>query len=140
MEHTLDTNVFHPIGAIRSPYLTIGDAPHQGAFSDAECTIEIYPAYAKELCDVDHHDHLIVLYWLDRADRTRLMAVHPHTMTEHGVFATRSPNRPNPIGLSVLRLKRREENMLIVTGLDALDVTPVLDIKPFSRSIDCLDG
>jgi formylmethanofuran dehydrogenase subunit E len=116
------------------------DAPHQGAFSDAECTVEIYPDYAPGIRDVEGHDHLIILYWLDRADRTRLTAVPPHTLTEHGVFATRSPNRPNPIGLAVVQLKRREVNLLIVTGLDALDGTPVLDIKPFSLGIDCPEG
>jgi len=140
MEQATDAITLRPIGIVRSPYRAMEDAPHQGAFSDAECTVEIYPDYAPGIRDVEGHDHLIILYWLDRADRTRLTAVPPHTLTEHGVFATRSPNRPNPIGLAVVQLKRREVNLLIVTGLDALDGTPVLDIKPFSLGIDCPEG
>jgi len=127
-----------PIGIIRSPYLRRGDAPRQGRFSDKESAIEVLPAYMEGLGDVELHPHLIVLYWLDRADRDTLRATPPGTSTEHGVFATRSPDRPNPIGFAVVDLIRREGTRLVVRGLDALDGTPLLDIKPYSAATDCI--
>jgi tRNA (adenine37-N6)-methyltransferase len=127
-----------PIGVIRSPYIWRGDAPRQGRLSDKESAIEVLPAYAEGLHDVEHHPHLIVLYWLDRADRDTLKATPPGTRTEHGVFATRSPDRPNPIGFAVVDLIRRDGTRLVVRGLDALDGTPLLDIKPYSSATDCV--
>jgi formylmethanofuran dehydrogenase subunit E len=131
-----------PIGIIRSPYATMADAPHQGRFSDQESEIIIDEAYSTGLTDVEHHPHLIVLSWLDRAERNTLTAIPPHDPhhREHGVFATRSPHRPNPIGLCVVELIGRNGRTLRVRGLDALNGTPVLDIKPFSRGIDCVPG
>jgi formylmethanofuran dehydrogenase subunit E len=127
-----------PIGTIHSPYKIPEDAPRQGRFSDADSVIEIYEPYVPGLRDVERGKHLVVLYWLDRADRTALAATPPHTGIEHGVFATRSPHRPNPIGLSVVDLVRRENNRLVVRGLDALDKTPVVDIKWYSSGLDCI--
>jgi formylmethanofuran dehydrogenase subunit E len=127
-----------PVGIIHSPFREHGDAPRQGRFSDVECIIEILPEFTEGLQDVEHHPHLIILYWLDRSDRTALRATPPHTGIENGVFATRSPNRPNPIGYGVVDLIRREGNRLFVQGLDALDGTPVLDIKPYLAGIDCV--
>jgi tRNA-Thr(GGU) m(6)t(6)A37 methyltransferase TsaA len=126
------------IGIIHSPYLQQGDAPRQGRLSDKESTIEVLPAYTGGLQDVELHPHLIVLYWLDRADRNTLKATPPGTHTEHGVFATRSPDRPNPIGFAVVDLLRRDGNRFVVRGLDALDGTPLLDLKPYSAGIDCV--
>ena len=128
--------VVTPIGTIRSPYQTREDAPRQGRFSDALITLEILPEFTEGLQDVEQQPHLIVLYWLDRANRTALKAIPPHTDIEHGVFATRSPDRPNPIGICIVELVRREGNQLFVRGLDALDGTPLLDIKPYSAAID----
>lgn len=127
-----------PIGIIHSPYKIYGDAPRQGRLSDTESIIEIFSPYTDGLCDLEEHKHLIVLYWLDHADRTKLTATPPHTGKEHGVFATRSPSRPNPIGFAVADLMRRESNRLIVRGLDAFDKTPVLDVKPYFRDLDCV--
>jgi formylmethanofuran dehydrogenase subunit E len=127
-----------PIGVIHSPFRTYDDAPRQGRLSIEESTIEICNPFTEGLRDAEDHKNLIVLYWLDRADRNKLTATPPGTSTEHGVFATRSPNRPNPIGFAVVDLIRREDNRLIVRGLDALDGTPVLDIKPYSAEIDCV--
>ena len=121
-----------PLGIIHSPFQARGDAPRQGRFSDEIITLEILPEFTEGLQDLEQHPHLIVLYWLDRADRTALKATPPHTGIEHGVFATRSPDRPNPIGIGIVDLVRREGNRLFVRGLDALDGTPVLDIKPCS--------
>lgn len=126
------------IGFVRSPYKTLSEAPHQGRDSDRESEIVIDEEYVTGLKDVDHHPHLIVLCWFDRADRARLTATPPHLSTEHGVFATRSPNRPNPIGFCVVDLLQRDGRTLCVRGLDAVDGTPVLDIKPYSRGIDCV--
>ena len=85
---------------------------------------------------MEQQPHLIVLYWLDRSNRTALKAIPPHTGIEHGVFATRSPDRPNPIGICVVDFVCREGNQLFVRGLDALDGTPLLDIKPYSAVLD----
>jgi len=130
----------NPIGIVRSPYATMADAPHQGRFSDQESEIIIDEAYSIGLTDIEHHPHLIVLSWLDRAERNTLTAIPPHDLhhREHGVFATRSPHRPNPIGLCVVDLIKRNGRTLRVRGLDVIDGTPVLDIKPFSRGIDCV--
>jgi formylmethanofuran dehydrogenase subunit E len=128
--------VVTPIGIIRSPYLSRDDAPRQGRFSDALVTLEILPEFAEGLQDIEQEPHLIVLYWLDRSNRTTLKAIPPHTGVEHGVFATRSPDRPNPIGICVVDFIRREGNKVLVRGLDALDGTPLLDIKPYSAPLD----
>jgi formylmethanofuran dehydrogenase subunit E len=128
--------VVTPIGIIRSPYLSRDDAPRQGRFSDALVTLEILPEFAEGLQDIEQEPHLIVLYWLDRSNRTTLKAIPPHTGVEHGVFATRSPDRPNPIGICIVDFIRREGNKVLVRGLDALDGTPLLDIKPYSAPLD----
>jgi len=127
-----------PIGVMHSPYRTKGDALHQGRLSTAASEIEIFPEYVEGLKDVAELPHLIILYWLDRADRRTLTAIPPHSEKEHGVFATRSPNRPNPIGFAVIDILSIDGTRLIVRGLDAFDGTPVLDIKPYSPEIDCV--
>jgi tRNA (adenine37-N6)-methyltransferase len=129
-----------PIGFVRSPYTTMADAPHQGRFSDQESDIVIYHAFGAGLRGIEHHPNLIVLSWFDRAERNRLTAIPPHDpqQREQGVFATRSPNRPNPIGFCVVDLIERNGRILRVRGLDAIDGTPVLDIKPYSHGIDCV--
>ncbi|HDR73880.1 MAG TPA: tRNA (N6-threonylcarbamoyladenosine(37)-N6)-methyltransferase TrmO [Methanoculleus sp.] len=129
-----------PIGVIRSPYRVQGDAPRQGRLRDTTATIEIFEEYAPGLRDVEHCTHLFVLYWLDRADRTLLSATPPGAGESRGVFATRSPNRPNPIGLGIVNLLGMEGSTLTVQGLDALDGTPVLDLKPYVSSLDCISG
>ncbi|HVP94087.1 MAG TPA: tRNA (N6-threonylcarbamoyladenosine(37)-N6)-methyltransferase TrmO [Methanoregulaceae archaeon] len=127
-----------PIGVVHSPYKTRKEAPHQGRFSDAVSEIEIFDPYAEGLGDVEKHRHLIVLSWFDQSDRTVLRATPPHTGIEHGVFATRSPERPNPVGLCVVELVERNGTTLNVRGLDSIDGTPVIDIKPYSPGIDCI--
>lgn len=127
-----------PIGVIHSPYQSKGDAPHQGRLSPTAMEIEIFPEYADGLQAIALLSHLIILYWLDRADRHILTAIPPYSNKEHGVFATRSPNRPNPVGLAVIDLLSIDGTRLMVRGLDALDGTPVLDIKPYSAEIDCV--
>ena len=125
-----------PVGYVRSPFKERGDAPRQGRMSDTVSTIVIADQYADALMDIEKKSHLFVLSWFDRSDRTALRATPPHEGVEHGVFATRSPNRPNPIALSLVDLVSREGNVLTVRGLEAFDGTPVLDIKPYSPEID----
>ena len=134
------TWVIRPIGVIHTPYKVMGDAPHQGRFSEEICEIEIFREYEKGLKDIETCSHLIVLYWLDRSDRSVLQGCTPHDSEIHGVFATRSPNRPNPIGFSVVELVEKEKNVLKVRGLDALDNSPLLDIKPYSSELDAILG
>ncbi|WP_440951396.1 tRNA (N6-threonylcarbamoyladenosine(37)-N6)-methyltransferase TrmO [Methanosphaerula subterraneus] len=126
------------MGYVRSPYKEKQDAPQQGRMSDTVSEIVIDEHYLPGLEDVETRSHLIVLSWFDRADRTLLRATPPHRKIEHGVFATRSPDRPNPVALSVVDLLGRDGNMLRVRGLDALDGTPIVDIKPYSPDIDCV--
>lgn len=126
------------IGVIHSPYQVKGDAPRQGRLSPATSEIEIFPEYAEGLKDIVERPHLIIMYWLDRAERGTLTAIPPYSKEEHGVFATRSPDRPNPIGFAVTDLLGIDGTRLTVRGLDALDGTPVLDIKPYSPEIDCI--
>lgn len=127
-----------PIGYVRSPYKEKTDAPRQGRLSDTISEIVIDEPYLPGLEDIEKKSHLIVLSWFDRADRSALRARPPHEKVEHGVFATRSPNRPNPVALSVVDLLSRDGNVLRIRGLDALDGTPVVDIKPYSPDIDCV--
>jgi tRNA-Thr(GGU) m(6)t(6)A37 methyltransferase TsaA len=129
----------YPIGVVHSPYKARNEAPHQGRFSGTVSDIEIFDAYVVGLNDVEKHHHLIVLSWFDQSDRNVLRATPPHTGIEHGVFATRSPERPNPIGLCVVDLVERKGTILKVRGLDSIDGTPVIDIKPYSPGIDCID-
>jgi tRNA-Thr(GGU) m(6)t(6)A37 methyltransferase TsaA len=140
MEDILDAEtmnfIIQPIGYVRSPYKENNDAPRQGRLSDAISEIVIDEQYLPGLEEIEKKTHLIVLSWFDRADRTILKATPPHEKIEHGVFATRSPNRPNPVGFSVVDLLSRNGNVLRVRGLDALDGTPIVDIKPYFPDID----
>jgi tRNA-Thr(GGU) m(6)t(6)A37 methyltransferase TsaA len=127
-----------PIGVIHSPYKQRGDAPRQGRLSDNEIALEIYPQFAAALKDITRCSHLIVLYWGDRANRETLQSRTSFSDVPVGVFSSRSPNRPNPIAFCVADLIRQEDNRLIVRGVDALDGSPLLDIKAYAPAIDCL--
>jgi tRNA (adenine37-N6)-methyltransferase len=126
-----------PIGYIRSPYTQTSSIPKGlGAKHDAEGTIELLREFEQGLKDIEGFSHLFVLWVFDRADGSSLIATPPSDESRpHGVFATRSPRRPNPIGLSVVELLRRDGPILHVRGVDMLDRTPVLDIKPYLSSI-----
>jgi len=126
------------IGIIRSPYHTPADAPRQGRLSSIPSKIEIFEEFVAGVGDLGGFSHIFVLYWLDRADRNTLSATPPGTTGTRPVFTTRSPHRPNPIGIAVARVVGIEGNIITVTGLDALDGTPVLDIKPYSPGIDSI--
>ena len=127
---------FNPIGFVNSPYKQKKSAPKQGKFRQDTSYITIDPKYSSGLKDVEQASHLIILYWGHQSDRTNLQNVTPWGTEPKGVFACRTPNRPNPIAFCVVELLEREENQLTVCGLDALDGSPVLDIKPYSKNID----
>jgi tRNA-Thr(GGU) m(6)t(6)A37 methyltransferase TsaA len=127
-----------PVGTVRSPLVEPRQAPKQGRESGPEAVVEILPAYAGALEGLADGDELLVLCWMHLARRD-LLRVHPRgdaANPERGVFATRSPVRPNPIAVEAVRLVRREGLRLIVRGLDAVDGTPVLDIKPRRHRLD----
>ena len=126
------------IGVIHSSYKSLSDAPRQGRLRDITAEIELFTEYIPGLRDVDTCTHLFVLYWLHRADRSLLSATPPGTSTPRGVFATRSQHRPNPIGIGIVNLLGVRGGVLTVKGLDAVDGTPVLDIKPYVSSLDCV--
>lgn len=128
------------IGRIYSPYKTKDEAPSQGKFSSKVATIEIKPAYKKGLQDIANLSHILVLYWQDQSDRSVLTAQPPFADRSFGVFATRSPNRPNPIALCTCELVSIQGNKLTVKGLDALDGSPLLDIKPYAPQLDTVES
>ena len=125
-----------PIGHVRSPFKTTSEIPKGlGAQHDAEGALEILPEFETGLTDIDGFSHLIVLWVFDRATGFDLIGTPPCDNRPHGVFATRSPRRPNPIGLTVVELLSREGRNLRVRGVDMLDGTPILDVKPYLSSI-----
>lgn len=127
---------YTPIGFVRSPYSETAAIPKgPGAQHDAEGVIEIRPQLEAGLTDIEGFSHLYVIWVFDRAEEGDLMAQPPTADRPHGVFATRSPRRPNPIGLTVVQLIRREGRQLHVRGVDMLDGTPVLDIKPYLSNV-----
>ena len=131
-----DAFTMRRIGLVRSPYTETTQIPKgRGAKHDAEGVLEIEPALELGLTDIEGFSHLYVLWVFDRAAGYDLLGTPPTDTRPHGVFATRSPRRPNPIGLTVVQLLRREGPRLFVRGVDMLDGTPILDIKPYLTSI-----
>jgi len=125
-----------PIGFVRSPHAETGQIPKGcGATHTAEGVLEILPEYAQGLIDIEGFSHLFVIWVFHRTQGYDLLGKPPTDDRSHGVFATRSPRRPNPIALSVLELIRRDGAHLYVRGLDMLDGTPILDIKPYLSSV-----
>jgi len=125
------------IGWIRSPFKEPAGTPIQPAFSEAtQGTVEVLAEYAEALSDLDGFERIWLLYWLDRAPVPRLRVVPFRDKVERGLFATRAPCRPNPIGLSCVRLLGVRDNLLTVGGVDILDGTPLLDIKPYVPEYD----
>ena len=138
MAEKISPMVLFPMGVIHTPYKRREDIPRQGRLSEEICQIEVYPEYEEGLKDIDQCTHLFILFWLHLGDRNRLLATPPHSKEEHGVFATRSPNRPNPIAIDIVRLLKVEGNRLTVKGMDALDGSVILDIKPYFTDMDSI--
>ncbi|HXU14147.1 MAG TPA: tRNA (N6-threonylcarbamoyladenosine(37)-N6)-methyltransferase TrmO [Terriglobales bacterium] len=125
-----------PIGFIHTPYQATSEIPKgYGAKHQAEGALDVLPEFEAGLTDVEGFSHLFVLWEFDRSEGFDLFGKPPIDDRPHGVFATRSPRRPNPIALTVVELLRREGGKLHVKGVDMLDGTPILDIKPYLSSI-----
>ncbi len=128
---------FQPIGVIHSPLETLGGNPVQPSFSNVEGTIEIFEEYVEGLKDLEGFEFIICLTYFHLVKaHVRLQSITHWDNIKHGIFAIRSPWRPNQIGFSILNLLTLEKNILRVKNLDLIDQTPVLDIKPFIPSID----
>lgn len=124
------------IGHIRSLYSDSSQIPKGlGAKHHAEGELELLPEFEGGLADIEGYSHLIVLWVFDRSEGYELIFTPPTDDKPHGVFSTRSPRRPNAIGLTVVELLRKEGRRLFLRGIDMLDGTPVLDIKPYTSSI-----
>jgi tRNA-Thr(GGU) m(6)t(6)A37 methyltransferase TsaA len=128
------------IGRISTPSTRREECPKNSRQSDAVCTIAVDARYAAALAGVESCSHLLVLYWMDKAPRNLVLQAPRHENEQRGTFALRSPARPNPIAVSVARLLHIEGNVLSVVGLDCLDGTPLLDIKPYFASTDAFPG
>jgi tRNA-Thr(GGU) m(6)t(6)A37 methyltransferase TsaA len=125
-----------PIGFVSSPYKDTAEIPKGlGAKHEADGMLRILPEFELGLTDIEGFSHLFVIWEFDRSQRFELLGTPPSDNRPHGVFATRSPRRPNPIGLTVVELLRRDGALLHVRGVDMLDGTPILDIKPYLSSI-----
>lgn len=124
------------IGFVRSPHTETSQVPKGlGARHETEGVLEILPQFEEGLKDIEGFSHLFVIWVFDRSEGFHLVSSPPTDARPHGVFATRSPFRPNPIGLTVVQMLRREGRLLYVKGVDMLDGTPILDIKPYLSSI-----
>ncbi|TAK49170.1 MAG: tRNA (N6-threonylcarbamoyladenosine(37)-N6)-methyltransferase TrmO [Xanthobacteraceae bacterium] len=137
LPETFDAGVYF-IGRIRTPWTTRGECPKNAAESDAVCTIELDPRWEAGLESVATCTHLLVLYWMDRARRDLVIQIPRHYGERRGTFSLRSPVRPNPIAASVVRLVKVDSCRLTVVGLDCIDGTPLIDIKPYFASSDAV--
>jgi tRNA-Thr(GGU) m(6)t(6)A37 methyltransferase TsaA len=132
----METWTVRTIGVIHSPFSEAHQVPRGlGAKHDEVGVLEIVPEFELGLTDIEGFSHLYVLWVFNRSEGYELMGTPPCDTQPHGVFASRSPYRPNPIGLTVVRLLGREGNLLRVRGVDMLDGTPILDIKPYLSSV-----
>ena len=132
--------VMHEIGVIHTPCTDKSQTPIQSSRSQVNGLVEVYPQFAEGLQDLEGFSHIILLYaYLESSGY--LLIVKPFLDDQlHGLFATRYPDRPNPIGLSVVRLLKRRDNILEIEGVDMLDDTPLLDIKPYVPEFDIRTG
>lgn len=136
---TRESFTMRPIGFVRSPYSETSQIPKGlGATHTATGDLEINRELEEGLTDIEGFSHLIVVWVFDRAEGFELLGRPPSDDRPHGVFATRSPRRPNPIGLTIVQLEGRSGNRLHVRGIDMLDGTPILDIKPYLSNVNDL--
>ena len=137
LPNAFDAGVFF-IGRIRTPWPRREDCPKNARESDAVCKIEVDGRWAPALRDIESCSHLLVLYWMHEARRDLVLQVPRHYGKQRGTFALRSPVRPNPIAASVVKLVGVEGPALSVIGLDCLDGTPLIDVKPYFASTDAV--
>jgi tRNA-Thr(GGU) m(6)t(6)A37 methyltransferase TsaA len=134
---TVTTIVYQPIGVVHSPFKGTENVPIQPTAADGICgTVEVFGEFAAGLKDVEGFSHVILLYHFHRVTQVRLSVIPFLDRESRGVFATRAPSRPNPIGLSIVRLLNIEGNVLHIENVDILDGTPLLDIKPYVPAFD----
>ena len=139
-QDTIAEITYRPIGVFHTPYTPKTGAPRQGILiPEAKGTIEIFPIYKSALTTLGLFEYIIVLYHFNEVEKWEPTVYPPAANHEHnfGLFSTRSPKRPNPIGLSIVKLEKITDGVLYVSGIDAFDGTPVLDIKPYLPSVDC---
>ena len=130
-----------PIGIIHSPYKEVKDMPIQGKFKpDVKASVELENEYTVGLKDLDGFSHAILIYYFHKSQEVQLEAKPFLEDDKHGIFAIRSPHRPNHIGLSIVKIEGIEKNKLHFTGVDVLDRTPLLDIKPYVKHFDVRDN
>jgi tRNA-Thr(GGU) m(6)t(6)A37 methyltransferase TsaA len=137
LPEAFDASLYY-IGRIRTPWRRREECPKNAREAGAECTVELDPRWAEGLNGLETATHVIVLYWMDQARRDLVLQAPRHYAEQRGTFALRSPARPNPIALAVARLIRIEGSRLVVVGIDCLDGTPLLDIKPYFASTDAV--
>jgi tRNA-Thr(GGU) m(6)t(6)A37 methyltransferase TsaA len=125
-----------PIGVIHTPYTTMERVPIQPCYSNQVGEVEVFTEYEKGLEDIDGFSHIVILYFFHKSEGYSLIVKPFLDSHEHGLFATRHPNRPNPIGVSVVKLVGRKGRVLRVEGIDVLDGTPLIDIKPYVPGFD----
>jgi tRNA-Thr(GGU) m(6)t(6)A37 methyltransferase TsaA len=137
---TATTITIKPIGIIHTPFTSKDECPIQPVYAaDAAGSVEVFAEFARGLKDIEGFSHIYLLYHFDRAGKIEL--VRPTFLADepHGVFASRHPCRPNGIGISIVRLKQRNGNVLMVEGIDVLDNTALLDIKPYVARFDRIE-
>jgi tRNA (adenine37-N6)-methyltransferase len=129
--------LYQSIGVIHSPYKeSIGTPIQPVASPNSKATVEVFEEYVEGLTDIEGFSHIILIFHMHLIKKSPLKVIPFLDTAEHGVFATRSPGRPNPIGFSVVRLEKVDGNILHITGVDIIDGTPLLDIKPFVPAFD----
>ena len=128
-----------PIGIIHSPHQQASGTPVQASLATTQGTVELFPPFVAGLKDLDGFDRIWLMYWFDRAAPAQLVVTPYLDTAPRGLFATRAPCRPNPLGLSCVRLLEVRDNVLRVEGLDILDRTPLLDIKPYLPAFDAFE-
>jgi tRNA (adenine37-N6)-methyltransferase len=132
-----DSILYYPIGVIHSPYKESNGTPIQPvAAPESVATVELFEEFAEGLKDISGFSHLILIFHMHLIKKSKLRVIPFLDTEEHGVFATRAPGRPNPIGFSVVKLERVEGTILHITGVDIIDGSPLLDIKPFVPAFD----
>lgn len=130
--------VMENIGIIRTPFQDSGEAPKQGVFApESEGTIELLEDYEEGLKDLEKFSHAILIFYFHKVREVGLTGRPPMDNKERGIFAIRGPHRPNHIGMTIVRIRKIKGFQVLVSGVDMLDKTPLLDIKPYIRELDC---
>jgi tRNA-Thr(GGU) m(6)t(6)A37 methyltransferase TsaA len=128
-----------PIGVVHSPYKDLEEIPIQGRLKrEVKGTVDVFPEFSEGLKDLERFSHIILLYHFDCSGEPRLLPKPYLDGEKQGIFAIRAPCQPNPIGLTVVQLLKKEGNRLEVSGVDMIDKTPLLDIKPYVPKFDAV--